>query len=129
MARQLNYLSQEEIIQNREYFKLLYIGQKITREQNGCHLWHGATSHGYPRCTVQRSNGPNFQTGGHQISFFLSREEPIVTDYHISHLCHVSLCVNPEHLSQEPPSINRQRNTCKKSNHCCGHPGFRNCIF
>ena len=129
MARQLNNLSQEEILQNREYFQRLYDGLKISVEHNGCHLWHAATSHGYPRCPMARSNGSSSQIGGHQLSYFLFRGEHILKGYHISHLCHVSLCVNPEHLSQEPPSINMKRNTCKKLTNCCGHPGYRDCIF
>lgn len=47
----------------------------------------------------------------------------------ISHLCHVSLCLESSHLSAEPRSINNSRKYCRTSRVCVGHAGFPNCVL
>lgn len=34
-------------------------------------------------------------------------------DVHVSHLCHNSRCVNPDHLSYEPENVNKDRQVCR----------------
>jgi len=38
-----------------------------------------------------------------------------------SHLCHNSLCINPEHLSLESQGTNNSRKPCKSQGHCFGN--------
>lgn len=39
----------------------------------------------------------------------------------VSHRCHTSLCVNPEHLSLETIKLNNQRKAFSNANECSGH--------
>lgn len=50
---------------------------------------------------------------------------------HISHICHQSLCINPLHLSAEPPDVNNNRQLCKNMvpKVCLKHAGFPDCLF
>lgn len=41
----------------------------------------------------------------------------------VSHLCHNSLCVNPQHLSYEPHQVNTIRRACVNAGRCTGHFG------
>ena len=45
------------------------------------------------------------------------------SSYDISHCCHHSRCVNPDHLSHEPHDINRdrERERCREAGSCYGH--------
>ena len=47
-----------------------------------------------------------------------------------SHLCHNSLCINPDHISLEPHFVNNNRRFCKNFQKCTGH-GFNypNCML
>lgn len=51
--------------------------------------------------------------------------------YHVSHSCHNKKCINIQatFITQERGKINVHRNSCRQSNTCCGHDGFKNCIF
>ena len=48
-----------------------------------------------------------------------------------SHICNVSLCVNPQHMILEPLHVNNNRRQCVREQHCFGHvitlSVFRNC--
>lgn len=52
-------------------------------------------------------------------------------ELHVSHLCHVSLCVAPAHLSLEPAKVNVARQRC--GDVCLGHKvgdiHFPDCIL
>lgn len=47
----------------------------------------------------------------------------------VSHLCHNSLCLNVDHLSLEPKSVNKSRSKCLNKEICSTHPGYANCII
>ena len=38
----------------------------------------------------------------------------------VSHLCHDSLCANPDHLVLEPHEANAERISCRLMQHCVG---------
>ena len=46
-----------------------------------------------------------------------------------SHLCHNTLCCNPDHLVLELRSINNDRNHCKNEMHCFGHGSHTKCLI
>lgn len=52
-----------------------------------------------------------------------------VQQMHVSHRCHLNLCVKNEHLSYEPQIINNNRISCKKNKVCSGHDEYEPCIF
>lgn len=62
----------------------------------------------------------------HKIMFFLRYRK----NAEISHRCHLSSCINPEHMILESHQNNCLRRTCKKTQKCEGH-GQRDdfCIF
>lgn len=99
-------------------------------ELDGCHIWYGATdSDGYgiirPTFRLKRQI---FTV--HRLMYYLENDCHIHNiSYHVSHLCHYKKCMNIQHLSLEPGEINVQRNSCRQSKTCCGHDGFKNCIF
>ena len=47
----------------------------------------------------------------------------------VSHLCHVPLCDNVEHLSLEPHATNTERLKCVNRGSCAGHGVFRDGLF
>ena len=47
----------------------------------------------------------------------------------ISHICHNSLCINPNHLSREEQLINNQRKKCIEQGVCCCHGNHPDCIL
>ena len=57
------------------------------------------------------------------------RSMTIPKELDASHLCHNSLCVNADHLSLEPHSINNNRQCCKGYGHCIGHGDFPDCMM
>ena len=69
----------------------------------------------------------NFRCGkrnltAHRLSYMLYQRQTFMrANLDASHLCHNSLCVNAEHISLEPHSVNIQRNSCKKTGNCSGH--------
>jgi len=68
----------------------------------------------------------------HRLSYMLKTHSlDIPEGLHVSHLCHFSLCVNPAHLSLEPPAVNVQRQRC--GDQCGGHrfggQQFPDCIL
>lgn len=49
---------------------------------------------------------------------------------HVSHLCHNRICVNIQHLSFEPPSINNSRQNCYSEKRCKqDHFPYPDCIL
>ena len=69
--------------------------------------------------------------GVHQIRLMCAlRVTHFQPDYETSHLCHNKLCVNIDHLSLEPHSVNTQRRACVTNGRCIGHGApYKNCIL
>lgn len=47
----------------------------------------------------------------------------------VSHLCHNSLCVNPDHLAWESQATNTSRNACVINRQCSQHGGQPDCLL
>ena len=104
---------------------------------HGCLLWTGAKWHSglygvtsNPFCLL--SDSKPRRIGVHRLFYILKHiisypdgELPRIdgdsNTINISHLCHNSLCVNPDHLTLETQAINNERKMCKGSNHCACH--------
>lgn len=90
---------------------------KVNRTKT-CWLWTAATHHGYGRFSV---DGVSIMA--HRFS--VSLREPLIEGMEVDHLCRVRLCVNPAHLEQVTPAVNRQRaaDAIELKTHCFrGHP-------
>lgn len=72
-------------------------------EVDGCILWTGAVSdNSYPRMMVERGK----YIGAH-IWVWRHLHGPIPDGFDIDHICHVRICVNPNHLEAKPREENR----------------------
>ena len=123
------------------------IGKIEKDPDSSCHLWKGRFTRIKGKCTsrypietfyyvVSDGKGGNRRVKKehyvHIMIFFLKFGQiPVKNEYDISHICHHSTCVNPEHLSREPPIINNNRyNFCQLGGGCChGHQSYPECIF
>lgn len=68
----------------------------------------------------------------HRIAYMYAHrllEDQLGKNKHVSHRCHNTLCVNPEHLSLEDPAVNNARTLCVRSKGCLGHGEKKDCIF
>jgi hypothetical protein len=109
----------------------------VIHDNGQCWMWTAACSGVYgvmkvkwPGCTAKRQYA-------HRISFVLNNLNEFPTynpEHHISHLCHNTKCINPEHLSHEDPTINRRRENCVETGVCSENHNykgktFRKCIL
>lgn len=96
----------------------------------GCRLWDGEKDrYGYG---VHRHpfDGKRVRLLVHRLAYYLSRLPTTLSPtYHVSHLCHQNLCINTDHLSYEPQSVNSKRNQCKLEGECTGHRGYKRCVL
>ena len=86
----------------------------------------------YGRVKVTLPDGSKKVLLAHRLMYMLHTNTlHIPHDIHISHICHNSLCINPLHLSAEPPDVNNNRQLCKNMvpKVCLKHPGFPDCLF
>ena len=111
--------------------------------RKGCQVWQVRDEGGRrPAYAKIRAKFPNDNASKyyyvHRLAYMISHnvlEIPTVagTTEHVSHLCHITLCCNPAHLSLEPQVINNERQRCYAENHCFGHRweghSYENCIL
>lgn len=86
----------------------------------------------YGRLKVKWPDGRKKIYLAHRFMYMLHHGiEHIPPELHVSHRCHNSLCINPEHLSLEPPFINNSRQICKNltPSACQKHGVYPECIF
>ena len=46
-----------------------------------------------------------------------------------SHICHNSLCTNPDHINLEKRAVNNERKICVSTNHCIHHGNHPDCLL
>ena len=123
-------MSYEEYINN--------LRQKILKKTRnvgelGCREWTGGTTGKYGYIRYYNYRAPVSKVVGvHRLQYMIeSRNFDLDPKITVSHRCHNTLCVAPEHLSYEPSIINSNREICKDSipKKCTGHGGYPNCIF
>ena len=99
----------------------------------GCWEWCGtkkfSSAYGVVNLTV---GGDHLCVHAHRASY-MAFNNKFILPHDISHCCHHSLCVNPNHLSHEPHEINMARERCRRSGSCFGHESdgkpLKPCIF
>ena len=102
-------------------YKDILSKKSVLGENKSCMLWH-QTSKNYGRISVQLDSGLTKNVYVHRLSYFLSKSDICglfekSKTHEVSHLCHNTLCVNADHLSFEPSSINCERKifvNCRK---------------
>ena len=98
-----------------------YYGPALTNEI-GCWLAQKARHNGFGTGYIRiRLGKERYEYYAHHVSvaYYKNKVElalvyraPNEKEYQVSHLCHNSICFNPDHLIVEPAEINRARNTC-----------------
>jgi hypothetical protein len=116
-----------------DYEKCKYkniIQEKSNVSVTGCRLWQkDLTADGYAtlKITFRGRKGVNLRV--HRAVYFLHYGKFANETHHVSHLCHTRNCVNLEHLSLEPQSVNNNRQNCNSEGLCKGHNSYPNCII
>lgn len=79
---------------------------------DSCWTWIGKRKKGgyyyYGHINIQENKISKSKLA-HRISYESFKETQIPEGYHIDHLCHNTLCVNPEHLEAVPGDVNLAR--------------------
>lgn len=109
--------------------------------QNGqCRLWTGATKDGrgtpYGTLHVLVAPGRWRNLATHRLSLQFDRgwgledmDDMKEGGMVVSHLCHNSLCLLPQHLSMESDTVNGRRAYCVHTGHCTGHQHDPDCLL
>lgn len=102
--------------------------------QNGeCRIWKGSmlgplNKYGRIKCTIMKGVYKNFLV--HRLSYMMHNNIELSeasSEYHISHLCHNSKCINAHHLSYETQAVNNSRMSCISEGECISHHPFLDC--
>lgn len=116
------------------------LAEKSVRHE-GCLIWEGGKEdrsrgrdgslfYGFVKIKIPM-NDRIMKIRVHRLSFFLhnSQTHDLFDIDQVSHLCHNSLCIDPNHLSREPAATNNQRKSCNSNQNCTGHEPYPDCIF
>lgn len=99
----------------------------------GCWEWEGSKwGSVYGTCVLSLPKGDKMRVNAHRAAY-IAFSNQFVLPFDISHCCHQSRCVNPDHLSHEPNELNVERERCRKAGACTGHcydgASLQACIF
>jgi len=97
-----------------------------------CLIWQKSiSSNGYPQLKVTIKTWGSRPVPVHRLHYMLHHKQHIAYDEEneISHLCHNPLCIEINHLSLEPHSINLERKECKITGSCRKHNNFPDCVI
>ena len=86
----------------------------------------------YGRQKLSFSNGKFIYVTAHRAMYMCIKQISFIPrNYEISHLCHNSRCIRPDHLNMEPHAINMERLRCTHSlpKKCLGHGIYPDCQF
>lgn len=100
----------------------------------GCWEWSGAKKGGSNYGVVHLRIGIDRMVVHAHRASYIAFNRRFLLAYDISHCCHHSSCINPDHLSHEPHTINMDRERCRKAKTCSGHIGIngealKQCLF
>lgn len=86
-------------------------------DANGCHLWMAKTTRGYGIFRLNRR-----LEYAHRVAFEI-HHGPIPEGFEVDHICHVTDCVNPEHLRAVTPKQNAENQAGAQRNSLSGVRG------
>ena len=109
------------------------ITEKSLLDSQGHRIWQGCVKKGPIGYGVIKAQFPNAEWHTlhvHKLAYLVhTRILAVGPGLEVSHLCHMPLCVNIEHLSLEPHNVNTERQKCKNRGECCGHGVYNDCLF
>lgn len=82
---------------------------KIALDDNGCLIWLGAHTGTRPTSDYGLISVEGKKTVAHRVAWFLEHGEWPASDMEVDHLCHVTLCVNVNHLEVVTRTENNRR--------------------
>ena len=104
----------------------------IPAEQGDCQLWVGTTKRSkhlqYGIICVKLDGRWTTLLTHRLIYMMIHHQRHLQQGHDVSHLCHNTLCLNPNHLSLEPHAINNNRQRCKIERTCLHHNNYADCI-
>lgn len=118
----------EEIESESMYYEnrkdcIYWLGYKQTTKR------HNSVVYGY-KCIKFPGENKCSKLTVHRLRYILHiGHKPSDSMMDVSHICHCSLCVNLDHLSLEPKSVNKSRTKCVNNGICSKHAGFPDCIL
>lgn len=88
-----------------------YLWAKVDKAgPGGCWIWTGGTSLGYGRVGCRIPLTGSGTDMAHRITYeLLVGPIPAYPEYHLDHVCRVTLCVNPSHLEVVTAEENTRR--------------------
>lgn len=96
----------------------LYLNEYVRREKS--------TKYGYIRVKL---NEKWTTLHAHKVAACCRDRVVYPKNIDISHLCHNSTCIRPEHLSAEPHHVNNNRRSCVEKNWCTEHAPYPDCLL
>ena len=111
----------------------------VLSSNSSCMLWTGCCKKSY-RLTQYGVICVKFPASGgnagkwktvlvHRLMYMLHHNlKKIPKHLSCSHICNVSLCVNPQHITLERLFVNNNRRQCAREQHCFGHGHYPQCI-
>ena len=83
--------------------------KRIKINELGCHVYTGSSQNGYP--ALSRGHAKS-KIKLHMLSYFIANGSYPDATQVVSHLCHMKMCINKDHLVIESISKNSRRNGC-----------------
>ena len=121
-----------------EKYTDLLLSSSILSENGECQIWTGGTNtkgnYVWGMINVTYPSGKRCKINVARLSKMLEMKNvDLDKNLDASHLCHNSLCINPQHIILEPHVINNQRRFCVSSQKCTTHilhgTHYANCML
>ena len=119
----------EHNLEGGKLIKLELALERYSTIHKHCKIWTGKLNEGGYGVHRFSHNGKRLNLKVHRLMYFIHHKNPIPSDMHVSHLCHVRNCITLDHLSLEPQQVNNSRLVCKNDGLCTGHHGYLDCLF
>lgn len=96
---------------------------QINANKKGCTLWLGSVT-GYDPKHYGVVIFGNRRLGAHRVAWELANGRAVPPRYRVDHRCHVTLCVNPDHLRLATQKQNQEHRKGANPNSLTGHRGI-----
>ena len=128
----IGYMAVSKDLDFFQWLEVMVHSRRTAGRDDTCWLWTGKLSPtGYGRVRLNHPSMPKKDTSSHRAAYMLHHQILDIPTQdaegdrlEVSHLCHTPACVNPNHLTLEKATVNRERQMCAHSHECLGthHP-------
>lgn len=112
-----------------------FLQESVLAPNGQCRLWTGAAQRNknvqYGVLNLKLGPGRWKRYYVHRLAYMAHYDTYNLEVEHrdCSHVCHNTLCINPEHISYEEHWINNNRQSCRNKGFCVGHGGLAACLL